>query len=189
MAASADKIYEFGEWRLDPAEHLLLRNGSAVPLGPKVFDTLLVLVENAGRLVTKNEFMNRVWPDTFVEGLTLTQNISRLRKVLGNEEAPVIETVPKRGYRFLPPVAVRERTQATGLAAQVKLPGSRDGVRLSRDVYVPFIGALLLAVLILANRPPQSLHASNFVQITNDGQAKPGPIVSDGPRVYFGKGV
>lgn len=60
MTVSVDRVYEFGEWRLDPAEHLLLRNGTAVPLGPKLFDTLLLLVENAGRLVTKEEFMRRV---------------------------------------------------------------------------------------------------------------------------------
>lgn len=188
MAASADKIYEFGEWRLDPPEHLLLHNGSAVPLGPKVFDTLLVLVENAGHLVTKDEFMNRVWPDSFVEDLALTQNISQLRKVLGSGEAPVIETVPKRRYRLVVPVMVRERTQPPELAAPVKLPGTRDRLRLSRAVYVLVIGALLLAVLILANRRPPALHASNFVQITNDGQAKQGPIVSDGLKLYFGEG-
>jgi DNA-binding winged helix-turn-helix (wHTH) protein len=112
MAASVDKVYEFGDWRLDPTEHLLLRNGSAVPLGPKVFDTLLVLVENAGRLITKDEFMSRVWPDSFVEDLALTQNISQLRKVLGTGEAPVIETVPKKGYRFVLPVAATERTRS-----------------------------------------------------------------------------
>ena len=188
MAASADMIYEFGEWRLDRAEHLLLRNGSAVPLGPKVFDTLLVLVENAGHLVTKDEFMNRVWPDSFVEDLALTQNISQLRKVLGTGEASVIETVPKRGYRFILPVAVRERTQSPGPPSQVKLPATRNRVRLNRAVYVLVVGALLLVVLILATRRPEGLHAANFVQITNDGQAKHGPIVSDGPRLYFGEG-
>ena len=120
MAVSVDKIYEFGEWRLDPAEHLLSRNGSPVPLGPKVFDTLLVLVENAGRLVTKDEFMKRVWPDTFVEDLALTQNISQLRKILGNGDEPVIETVPKRGYRLLVPVTVRERTPFVKPAARGK---------------------------------------------------------------------
>ena len=124
MATSADKVYEFGEWRLDPAEHLLLRNGSAVPLGPKVFDTLLLLVENAGRLVTKDEFMNRVWPDSFVEDLALTQNISQLRKVLGNGDTPVIETVPKRGYRFVLSVAVRERAQSPELAPQLTQAGT-----------------------------------------------------------------
>jgi Tol biopolymer transport system component/DNA-binding winged helix-turn-helix (wHTH) protein len=188
MATSADKLYEFGEWRLDPAEHLLLRNGSTVPLGPKVFDTLLLLVESAGRLVTKDEFMNRVWPDSFVEDLALTQNISQLRKVLGNGDAPVIETVPKRGYRFVLSVAVRERAQSPDLAPQVKLPGTRNRLHLNRTVYAPVIGVLLVAVLILANRRPQGLDASNFAQITNDGQAKQGPIVSDGLRLYFGEG-
>jgi len=188
MAASADKLYEFGEWHLDPAEHLLLRNGSPVSLGPKVFDTLLLLVENPGRLVTKDEFMNRVWPDSFVEDLALTQNISQLRKVLGNTQSPVIETVPKRGYRFVVPVTARERTQSSGSAAQVKLPGTRDRLRLSHALYVPAIGALLVVGLILANRRPQDLHASNFAQITSDGQAKQGPIVSDGLRLYFGEG-
>src|SRR5579859_1088137 len=188
MAASADKVYEFGEWRLDPAAHLLLRNGSTVPLGPKVFDTLLLLVENPGRLVTKDEFMNRVWPDSFVEDLALTQNISQLRKVLGNGGAPVIETVPKKGYRFVLSVAIRERAQSPGLAPEVKVTGTRNRIHLNRTVYVPVIGALLVAVLILANRHTQGFHASNFVQITNDGQPKRGPIVSDGLRLYFGEG-
>ena len=188
MAVSTDKIYEFGEWRLDPTEHLLLRNGSAVPLGPKVFDTLLLLVESAGRLVTKDEFMKRVWPDSFVEDLALTQNISQLRKVLGNGDAPVIETVPKRGYRFVLPVAVSEKVQSPEPAPEVKLPGSGKRLTLNRFVYVPVIGVLLVAVLIVANRGPEGLRASNFAQITNDGQAKQGPIVSDGRRLYFGEG-
>src|SRR5260370_2131412 len=100
MAASADKVYEFGEWRLDPAERLLLRNGFAVPLGPKVFDTLLLLVESAGRLVTKDEFMNRAWPDSFVEDLALTQNIPQLIKALRNDDPPVIQPVPEPRYRI-----------------------------------------------------------------------------------------
>lgn len=93
--------YAFGEWLLDPAEHLLLRNGQPIALNPKLFATLLVLVENARHLVPKDEFFKRVWPDTFVEDAALTQNISQLRKVLANGESPVIETVPKRGYRLL----------------------------------------------------------------------------------------
>src|SRR5580704_5458668 len=122
MTVSVDRVYEFGEWRLEPAEHLLLHSGSAVPLGPKLFDTLLVLVENAGRLVTKEEFMRRVWADSFVEDLVLTQNISQLRKILGNGEEPVIETVPKRGYRLLIRVMASERTQTTPRAARGNEP-------------------------------------------------------------------
>ena len=103
---SSGQKYEFDEWLLDPAEHLLLRNQKPVPLGPKVFETLLLLVENAGHLVAKEEFMKRVWPDTFVEDAALTQNISQLRRVLSKGNGTVIETVPKRGYRLLLPVRV-----------------------------------------------------------------------------------
>ena len=188
MTVSVDRVYEFGEWRLDPAEHLLLRNGTAVPLGPKLFDTLLLLVENAGRLVTKEEFMRRVWADSFVEDLVLTQNISQLRKILGNGVEPVIETVPKRGYRFLIPVMASERTQSATPAAQGKQPQATSRLRPRRIMYA-FVGALVIAALIVAYRLPQSLHASNFVQITNDGRAKQGPIVSDGVRLYFGEGA
>ena len=101
-------IYEFDEWRLDPNERLLLSKGEAVSLTPKVFETLLVLVENAGRLVPKSEFMKRVWPNTFVEDVALAQNISHLRKVLAKsgETNAVIETVSKGGYRFLRSVRV-----------------------------------------------------------------------------------
>jgi len=104
MSVLKGQIYQFGEWRLDPAERLLQLNGVAVPLTPKVFETLLVLVENSGKLVTKDEFMKRVWPDTFVEDLALVQNISQIRKVM-NGHGPVIETVSKRGYRLLIPVS------------------------------------------------------------------------------------
>ena len=98
MAISTRRVYEFGGFRLEPAERLLTRAGKPVALTPKIFDTLQVLVENAGRLITKNEFMERVWRDAFVEEATLAQSISQLRKAMGDSHA--IETVPKKGYRF-----------------------------------------------------------------------------------------
>jgi TolB-like protein/DNA-binding winged helix-turn-helix (wHTH) protein/Tfp pilus assembly protein PilF len=102
MSTSIRQAYEFGAFRLDPAERILLRQGELVALTPKVFDTLVLLVENAGRLVTKDEFMKQVWADAFVEEATLAQTVSQLRKALGNSE--IIETVSKKGYRFLGPV-------------------------------------------------------------------------------------
>jgi Tol biopolymer transport system component/DNA-binding winged helix-turn-helix (wHTH) protein len=188
MAVSVDKVYEFGAWRLEPAEHLLLHDSSAVPLGPKLFETLLLLVENAGRLVTKEEFMRRVWADSFVEDLVLTQNISQLRKILGNGEEPVIETVPKRGYRLLIPVMASDRAQSATPTARGKQPQPTSRLRLSRIIYA-IVGSLVIGALIVAYRRPQSLRASNFAQITNDGRAKRGPIVSDGVRLYFGEGA
>src|SRR5713101_1522 len=94
--------YEFGVFRLDPSERLLSREGRTVQLAPKVFDTLMALIENSGRLIDKEELMSKLWPDTFVEEATLARNISDLRKALGEStgEQKFIETVPKRGYRF-----------------------------------------------------------------------------------------
>ena len=95
-------LFEFGPFRLDPSERLLMRDGEPVPLAPKVFDTLMALIENSGRLLDKDELMSMLWPDTFVEEATLARNISDLRKALGEStgKQKFIETVPKRGYRF-----------------------------------------------------------------------------------------
>ena len=97
--------YEFGRFCLNTGERVLLREGEPVPLTPKVFDILMVLVENGGRVVEKDDLMRRVWPNTFVEEGNLTQNISLLRKALGEGPNGVqfIETVPRRGYRFVAP--------------------------------------------------------------------------------------
>lgn len=95
--------YEFGPFRLNVTERLLHRGTEIVSLTPKVFDTLLVLVENCGHVVEKNELMQQLWPDSFVEESSLTQNVSLLRKALSDvgNESNYIETIPKRGYRFV----------------------------------------------------------------------------------------
>jgi DNA-binding winged helix-turn-helix (wHTH) protein/TolB-like protein/Tfp pilus assembly protein PilF len=106
MPPPSFETYEFGPYRVDAAERLLHRSGELIPLPPKVAGTLLVLVQNAGRMVDKSDLMKAVWPDTFVEEGALTRNISLLRKTLGDtgEHAAYIETIPKRGYRFVAPV-------------------------------------------------------------------------------------
>src|SRR5262245_33765377 len=108
MKRQAKPIYEFGPFRLDAAKHLLLCDGQPVPLTTKALDTLLVLVEHGGQLVTKDEMMRQVWHDTVVEEGNLTVTISMLRKALGEgpSEHRYIETVPRRGYRFV--ASVRE---------------------------------------------------------------------------------
>ena len=100
---TTQRFYEFGPFRLDSKSCVLLRAGAVVPLNPKAFDTLRVLVENHGSAVGKDELMKLVWPDTFVEETNLTQQISILRKALGDspEGSSYIETIPKRGYRFV----------------------------------------------------------------------------------------
>ena len=107
-------LYDFGRFRLDAKERLLLHDREIVPLTPKAFDMLLALVENSGHLLEKNELMQRLWPDSFVEEGSLAQNISLLRKALGESESQkFIETVPRRGYRFVArvkPEQIADRT-------------------------------------------------------------------------------
>jgi TolB-like protein/DNA-binding winged helix-turn-helix (wHTH) protein/Tfp pilus assembly protein PilF len=113
-------FYEFGPFRLDPSERLLLRNNQSVPLAPKAFDTLLLLVENSGHLLTKDKLMARLWPETFVEEVNLAQNISAIRRALDdkNRGAQYIETVPKGGYRFIGQVSVSQPSVPTDAAAR-----------------------------------------------------------------------
>lgn len=108
MSEREERLYRFGPFSLDVAERRLLRDGDPVSLAPKVFDTLLALIEDSGRLVARDALMSRLWPDTFVEEATLARNISDLRKALGEStgEARYIETVPKAGYRFVAGVTV-----------------------------------------------------------------------------------
>ncbi len=103
MPNSTKHLLEFGPYRLDPAERVLLRDGRPVSLTPKAIDTLLALTENHGHIMDKEELLKKVWPDTFVEEATLAKNVSTLRQTLGDTgETPLyIETVPRRGYRFI----------------------------------------------------------------------------------------
>ena len=103
MSQQTKQFYEFGRFRLDVEERLLLCDGAIVPLTPKAFDLLFVLVTHHGHLLGKEEIFNAVWPGTFVEESNLTSNNALIRKTLGesgNSER-YIETVPKRGYRFV----------------------------------------------------------------------------------------
>ncbi len=106
MTQGDNLLYKFGLYSLDVRERVLTREGCVVPLTPKAFETLLVLVRNSGHVVTKDDLMKEVWPDAFVEEANLTQNIFALRRTLGEStaEPQYIETVPRRGYRFVAPV-------------------------------------------------------------------------------------
>jgi DNA-binding winged helix-turn-helix (wHTH) protein/tetratricopeptide (TPR) repeat protein len=110
MSSTDLHIYKFGEFRIEAAKRMLLRDGGAVPLTPKVFDTLLHLVQRHGDTVDKEELMRAVWPDSIVEENNLNQNVSALRRVLGERrgESRYILTVPGKGYRFIASVEVIE---------------------------------------------------------------------------------
>ena len=113
------RVFEFGLFRLDPGQRMLWREREPLPLSPKEFETLLVLVEAGGQLVGKEAIISRVWPDTFVSDSSLTRNISVLRKVLGED---VIQTLPKFGYRLALQV-----TQDPASSPSVLQPASQPG--------------------------------------------------------------
>src|SRR6476659_7798655 len=118
MPTASSATYDFGPFRLEVDERRLTKNGRAIPLRTKVFDTLCVLVEHSGRLLTKHELMQAIWPDTAVEENNLNHNISTLRRALGEQLTGqrYIETVPRVGYRFVADVS------CSAVAAPVPAP-------------------------------------------------------------------
>ncbi|HEV8593075.1 MAG TPA: alpha/beta fold hydrolase, partial [Pyrinomonadaceae bacterium] len=114
MTQNDSNIYTFADFQLDAAERMLLRDGAAIQLAPKVFDTLLMLVSNSGRVLAKDKMLAEIWEGSFVEENNLAQNISTLRRILGeNKDVKFIETVPKYGYRFTGDVGTTEVVEAT----------------------------------------------------------------------------
>ena len=161
-------IYSFGAFRVDGHERLLFKADREIPLTPKVFDTLLALIENSSHVLTKKELMQKVWPDSFVEENNLAQNISLLRKALGES---FIQTIPKRGYRFVADVRitgddtetliVRERTRA-----RIVVERDDDDVVDVRQIrsLMPVATTLIDAIDVTPTethllRPPETMYA------------------------------
>ena len=110
MSSQENQLYEFGPYVIDARSRILLKDGTTVRLTPKAFDTLFVLVQHASQVVEKERLLREVWPDIFVEEGILSHNIHGLRKALGDDssEPRYIETIPKRGYRFVAPVKISQ---------------------------------------------------------------------------------
>src|SRR5580693_6913683 len=106
MNADPKVVYEFGPFHMDPDKQVILREGELIAVTPKAFETLLVLVRRGREVVSKEELLKEVWPDSFVEEANLSQHIFKLRKALGDtlEGERYIITLPGRGYRFAVPV-------------------------------------------------------------------------------------
>jgi Tol biopolymer transport system component/DNA-binding winged helix-turn-helix (wHTH) protein len=172
-------MYRFGAYQFDPNTHELRRSGIRVKIQEQPFVVLLKLLEHPGELVTREELRLAVWPaDTFVDFDTgLNTIIMRLREVLRDSaEVPqFIETVPKLGYRFIAPVE--------------SFGGERVGTKRLRH-YAPVLAAVLIIVSALAIwktllRTPKAPKVVRFTNLTDDGQSKTGPMVTDGSRIYF----
>lgn len=183
MGDESKHFYEFGRFRIDTGQRLLLRDQEIVSLTPKVFEMLLTLVESSGEVVSKDSLMKKVWPDTFVEEGNLTQNISLLRKALGEGQNghPYIETVARRGYRFAAPVqavwnqgvgAFESANAAVQTKVETSSRGSRTGTG-SRNSFSSH-GRMLVSLLIVIGvltaafiyfaRANKSVDSSNVIE-------------------------
>lgn len=129
------RLYSFGPFQLDTGEQVLLRDGQPLPLKPKIFDLLVVLVENSGHVVCKDELMKQVWAGSFVEEGNLAVSMVKLRQALGegHNEHRYIETVQRRGYRFV--ACVTEASQLEGIAAEGRLAVAPSGMAGASDGY------------------------------------------------------
>jgi DNA-binding winged helix-turn-helix (wHTH) protein/tetratricopeptide (TPR) repeat protein len=158
-----NEIYQFGSFTLDAQDRLLTRGRQPVPIAPRVFDTLLILVRNAGTLVRKSELMDFVWPGVRVEDVNLAHNISDLRRILG---ASAIQTVPKHGYRFAEPVAKISKSADSNSVtpAATDAPQAPENRRSRIRVAIPLaVAILLLAAITGYVLPRPAVEASRIV--------------------------
>jgi DNA-binding winged helix-turn-helix (wHTH) protein/Tol biopolymer transport system component len=181
-------VYEFGPFRLNPSERLLLRDGQPVALKPKAFDLLVFLVERQGHLVSKDELMEGLWPGTFVEEANLTYTVSILRRALGDKQDgdQFIQTVPTRGYRFVPPVRQERGTDNPRPAG--------DANRVQRPTRVFLASTVAIVLLLVAagigwrSRASRPSNVSEYVltRVTTDVGLTAFPTISrDGKLVAY----
>jgi len=193
MSSPTSELYEFGPYLLDVRRRAFTRDEQVMPLAPKTFELLLLMLRNPGRAFSKQELMTALWPDTFVEEANLSFQISTLRKALGDAGAHWIETVPKHGYRFtgnVKPVASAETVQvlSTGTSTEprVRMPAGRNAW---------FMAIAVAAVLIVGGYmtlSPRSVPASHSAvptaatPLTSYEGVEIGPSLSpDGSQVAF----
>jgi eukaryotic-like serine/threonine-protein kinase len=192
MPAETKVLYEFGNFRCDPRERLLVCDGKPVSLSPKSFEILVVLVQNSGRLLTKDELMQKVWPDSFVEEANLTVNVSALRKVLGETSGgqQYIETVSKLGYRFVAPVRENRDEGKPGASRQPSTVEQELGIvraptspTWSRRLWLA-AGLLLVAIMVavLVSSRPAKLTDKDTIVLADFANTTGDPVFDDALR-------
>jgi DNA-binding winged helix-turn-helix (wHTH) protein/Tol biopolymer transport system component len=187
------EVFEFAGFRLDLRLMGVWKDGERVPLEPKAVDVLRHLVTNRARLVTKDELLDTVWKDTFVTPNALTRAIAQLRKGLGDEvdQPRLIETVAKRGYRFIAPVTVRSEGEegtvitpmVTAATSAVRTPGSR--VAALRVAAGATVLAILLGVSWRAGNPRTAATGLDIVSLTSSGDVIDAIISPDAKYMAF----
>jgi DNA-binding winged helix-turn-helix (wHTH) protein/Tol biopolymer transport system component len=187
-----NKVVAFGDFQLDLGDGTLRQNGSPVSLSPKEFETLRLLVENSPHVVTKEEFIARIWPDTFVGDSSLARNVSVLRKLLGND---MIETVAKRGYRFTaattlldPADVVSQPSDQAPAAVEIRRYPSRWRWWAAGWIAFSLVIVILAASYWWPRRRPDSIPELRLTQLTLNSNQKPvrsGVISPDGKYLAY----
>ena len=174
------ELYEFGPFRLEPGERKLSRNNEPVVLTPKAFDTLELLVRNSGHLLEKDELIRALWPDSFVEEGNLSNNIFVLRKALG-EDPPYIETIPKRGYRFVGAVRQLPRPPAHVPHVATKPPKMVLFTVALVIAVATVVGLAIYRQRLLAGRSGPPIQSIAVLPLTN--------LSGDADQDYFADGM
>src|SRR5262245_8411076 len=182
MSEQKPHFYEFGPFRLDPSKRRLLRDGEVLRLTPKAFDLLLVLVEESGRTVEKDELLERVWAGTIVEENNLNQNITALRKLLGDsrQESQYIATIPGIGYRFVAEVRKVELTQRRDGAAE-ELPRPKPVFRYALLIIVPLVLVAIAYAWYRREKPRPAISSIMVLPLEN--------LSDDTSEEYFADGM
>lgn len=180
MSPSSRDMLEFGEFQLDVAERRLLRNGQPLSLPPKLFDLLALLAQNPGKLMDKDQLLEKLWPGTHVEESNLSVNVSALRRALG-EGAAFIETVPKRGYRFVGAV----QTMPSALAPSAAVSPAPASPR-RRLVLTLSFGSILLSAIALWLIVPKRAGTSAVKSVAVFPFAT---LAADDSQAYLGLGM
>ena len=187
------QIYKFGPFDLDLAEHHLSQDGQRIPLTPKVFHTLEILLRNRERIVPKQELLNTIWPGCHVEEANLTQSISVLRKALGEPDSGTkyIATFPRQGYRFIGKVEEVEEVVEQPASAPTALPPGQGpalgrGLRYAWVLGLVLLSLTLLAVARLVRTRPRAPELGSQRAITHlPGRQYQPSLSPDGTRVAF----
>jgi DNA-binding winged helix-turn-helix (wHTH) protein len=191
------RVTQFGVFEVDLQAGELRKSGLRIKLQDQPLQILTLLLEHPGEVVSREQLRQRLWPaDTFVDfDHSLNSAVKKLRQALGDDSdnPRFIETLPRRGYRFIVPVKQDalpsdqlpiEKPPAsvgTGLSPKRNWPGILGRAILGAAVVA--VGAVILWLTVIRN--PRAPKVLRFTQLTNDGQAKSGPMATDGSRVYF----
>jgi DNA-binding winged helix-turn-helix (wHTH) protein len=193
---SRPRLVRFGAFEADLQTGELRKDGVKLKFSGQPFQVLAILLERPGDVVTREELQKRLWPDTFVDvERNLNTAVNKIREVLGDsaENRRFVETLPRRGYRFIAPVATNPSLADCVLVNQDRIEKPIDKPAQSKRTIALWLPALSVATVLAIGfvlwtsffKTARTPRVMRFTQLTHDGQGKDGPLLTDGVRIYF----